>query len=103
MSELANDDGLRAKLGISNQKNDTVIHAWIVDTSIEYDQAIIGGFLKVSLEGLLVILRNEQHLLRNVLLQNEEINANDFFPEGFSAQRFAEIVEKGELWAVLDE
>lgn len=103
LSALANDEGLRAKLGISNQKNDTVIHAWIVDTSIEYDQAIIGGFLKVSLEGLLVIFRNEQALLRGILLQNEEIKANDFFPEGFSARRFAEIVERGELWAVLDE
>ena len=102
LAALANDEGLRAKLGISCQKNDTVFHAWIVDTSIEYDQAFVGDFLKVSLEGLLVILRNEQHLLRGNLLQNEEIKVNDFFPEGFSARRFAEIVERGELWFILD-
>lgn len=45
------------------------MHAWIVDTSIEYDQEKIDGFLKVSLEALLIVLRNEQYLLRYSLIK----------------------------------
>ena len=100
---LDNDEDLRANLRISHQTNEITTHAWIVDTSIEHDQEIIDGFLKVSLEGLLIILRDEQYLLRGILLQDEPFQINDFFPDGFSVQRFAEIVESGELWSVLDE
>ncbi len=103
LSALNNDEDLRRNLRIYDQKNSTIIHAWIVDTSIEYDQAIIDGFLKVSLEGLIVIIRNDQHLLRGVLMKNKNLNIIDLFPQGFSARRFAEIVETGDLWSFLDE
>ena len=103
LSALVNDENLRTNLGFSSQEENTVIHSWIVDTSIEYDQAVIGGFLKVSLEGLTIILRNERYLLRGLLHENEDIPKDDLFPEGFSAERFAKIVEGGELWSILDE
>lgn len=69
-----------------------------MDTSIEHDQELIDGFLKVSLEGLIVILRNERQLLGRNLLLEKEVVEDDLFPDGFSVQRFVEIVEKGKLW-----
>lgn len=102
LSALVDDQEFRSKLEISGPEN-KLIHTWIVDTSIEYDQAIIDGFLKVSLEGLIVILRNERFLLRGLLLEDENLLPDDLFPEGFSVGRFAEIVEEGQLWSVLDE
>ena len=69
-----------------------------MDTSIEHDQEIIDGFLKVSLEGLIIILRNERQLLSRNLLLEDEVIEDDLFPDGFSVQLFIEIVEKGKLW-----
>jgi len=102
LSAVENDKELRATLQIPDQRKSITTHAWIVDTSIEYDQAIIDGFLKVSLEGLTVILRNERYLLRGLIHENEDIPTDDLFREEFSAKHFAEIVEKGEIWSVLD-
>jgi len=102
LSALISDNSLRIQLGLFDKKINPIIHAWIIDTSIEYDQSIIDGFLKISLESLLVILWNEQHLLRGIMLQNDELQVNDFYPDGFSAKRFAEIVENGNLWSVLE-
>ena len=103
MSALEDDGDFRANLRISGQIKDMVIHTWIVDTSIEYDQTVIDGFLKISLEGLTVILRNERYLLRGLLHENEHLPKDDLFQEGFSAKHFAEIVEEGKLWSILDE
>ncbi|MBU0944745.1 MAG: NERD domain-containing protein [Proteobacteria bacterium] len=123
-SALEKDVTLQGKLHITNQSDVIEVHTWIVDTSIEYDQEIIDGFLKVSLEALLIVLRNEQHLLRKSLMKSmiaTEGNGSsgfsdlfdqyetgnkrkdDLFPQGFTARRFAEIVEGGEVWYMLDE
>lgn len=93
---------LRTKLGISDSDNPIKTYAWIVDTSIEYDQSYINGFLKVSLEGLRIILRDEQHFLSNDILKHGPPTRLTLYPEGFSAERFVEIVENGELWSGLD-
>lgn len=103
LSALIDDEDLRIDLQLPGPESNIVIHSWIVDTSIEYDQAMIDGFLKVSLEGLIIILRNERFLLRGLLCENENLPVDDLFPDGFSAGYFAEIVEKGQLWSVLDE
>lgn len=103
LSALEDDGDFRANLRISGQTKDMVIHTWIVDTSIEYDQTVIDGFIKISLEGLIVILRNERYLLRGLLHEDEHLPKDDLFQEGFSAKHFAEIVEEGKLWSVLDE
>lgn len=99
---ILGDAELQSKLKIPDQRNAIKIHPWIVDTSIEYDQELIDGYLKVSLEGLIVILNNERELLTGNLLIEEELPEDDMFSEGFSVQRFVEIVEKGELWSVLE-
>jgi Nuclease-related domain len=123
-SALKTDNALQDKLHINNHTEIIGVHPWIVDTSLEYDQENIDGFLKVSLEALLIVLRNDQYLLRHSLMksmisaESSEPSAlselfdqyetgnnrkDDLFPQGFNARRFAEIVESGELWCVLDE
>ncbi len=99
---IVDDANLQSKLRLSDQKDAIKIYPWIVDTSIEYDQELIDGYLKVSLEGLIVILNNERELFTGNLLIEEELPEDDMFSEGFSVQRFIEIVEKGELWSVLE-
>jgi hypothetical protein len=100
---LSRDSYLHGKLRIIESKNELNIHTWIVDTSTEYDQSYINGFLKVSLEALIVILRDEQQFLNANILNNNPSNKGCFFSDNFSARRFAEIVECGELWSFLDE
>ncbi len=95
------DKDLCAKLEILNSEKLIKTHAWIVDTSIEYDQSYISDFLKVSLEGLRIILRDEQQMLNGDLLKNDPPPHRTLYPGGFSAKRFSEIVEKGELWPFL--
>jgi hypothetical protein len=100
---IESDDTLCSNLQLPSGEKNVEIHAWIVDTSIEYDQEMIDGFLKISLEGLIVILRNERQLLIGNLLLEESLPADDLFPDGFIVQRFIETVETGEVWKILQD
>lgn len=90
---------------------DKNIHSWIIDTSIEYDHQCFSGFLKVSFQEILIALRNERHLLRNLeqLFSSEQKRESydnvalldDLYPHGFSAEYFADIIENGQIWDVL--
>jgi len=91
------------------------IHGWIVDTSIECDHQRFEGFLKVSLEEVLIALRDDSHLLHdpaglmhgnwngNDLLGKEDAPPKTLYPDGFSAPRFLEVVEREEVWERMDE
>ena len=91
------------------------IHGWIVDTSIECDHQRFEGFLKVSLEEVLIALRDDSHLLHDPAgLMHGNWNGNDLpgkedappktlYPDGFSAPRFLEVVEREEVWERMDE
>lgn len=94
---LMREPGLRARLGYCGQHPETDMHAWIVDTSIELDGQSIDGFKVVSREVLEVILRDEKHLLQPIEQVGED-DQESLFPKGFSAGRFVELVESGELW-----
>lgn len=104
------------------------IHSWIIDTSIEHDHEYFSGFLKVSLQEIRIALLNERHFLRDLegkflanVLHKRQDNGDiieqmgtimaDFskqkpidnlYPQGFGAERFAEIIETGMMWEVLD-
>ena len=60
---LAQDTALADALGIDPVEGPAKVCAWIVDTSIEHDHERFGGFLKVSLEELIIALRDDGHLL----------------------------------------
>lgn len=94
---LIADQELRARLGYHGLEPETDMRAWIVDTSIELDGQSVDGFRVLSREVLEVILRDEQHLLRP-LDQLDEDGQGSLFPDGFTADRFVEVAESGELW-----
>jgi Holliday junction resolvase-like predicted endonuclease len=95
---LRSDRSLSGHLGMPFQEAPAAIHGWIVDTSIEHDHEYFSGHLKVSLEEILIVLRNERHVLLGL---TEETSDADLYPDGFSAGRFAAIVEGNELWSML--
>lgn len=88
------------------------ITAWIVDTSIECDHQHFHGFLKVSLEEVLIALRDDRQWLNdpNGLFQTESSSGKPFecildskthmslYPDGFSATRLVEVIESATVW-----
>lgn len=97
---LMSDSGLRSRLGYDGQHPEADLHAWVVDTSIEFDEQIVDGFKVVSREVLEVVLRDEKALLRP-LDQLDSAEKDSLFPDGFSAVRFTHVIESGELWRSL--
>ncbi|MEF8709903.1 MAG: NERD domain-containing protein [Candidatus Accumulibacter propinquus] len=97
VAALTRDELLREKLGCSDPNPGDHLQTWIVDTSIELDQQWVDGFLVVSLESLQVILRDERELLLDVNQEPQGVT-DTMFPDGFSAARFVEVVESGEVW-----
>jgi len=102
---LANDPELAPQLGLEAGEPATQLCGWIVDTSIECDHQRIGGFLKISLEELLIALRDDQHLLHDsdgMFSQSKSIThtpPESLYPEGFSACRLMEVVETQAVWS----
>jgi hypothetical protein len=92
------------------------ITAWIIDTSIECDHQHFHGFLKVSLEEVLIALRDDRHLLNdpNGLFQtgstggkpfacnSDSTNHMSLYPDGFSASRLVEVIESATVWNFLN-
>ncbi len=110
---IASDPGFCTMLGLAEGLIPTRQHAWIADTCIECDHQRFGGFLKVSVEELLIALRDDRHLLndpsgmlagRYGVDEAHEAVANEpgwsLYPDGFSAERFAEVIETEAVWDV---
>ena len=108
---LANEPGLATelaqKLGLDAASPATQLCGWIVDTSIECDHQRFGGFLKISLEELLIALRDDRHLLHDpegMFAQAEPAareESQSFYPQGFSAGQLMEVVQTQAVWAEL--
>lgn len=100
---LSKPSDLMTQLGLENAAP-VSIHAWIVDTSIEADHHRFDGFLKVSLEEVLIALRDERHLLNEpaCIMANPEQIAQQMertlYPQGFNASRFIEVIENALVW-----
>jgi hypothetical protein len=86
-------------------------HGWIADTSIECDHQRFEGFLKVSVEELLIALRDDRHLLNDpegLLAGNYREDRSrgadtsrtawSLYPDGFSAERFIEVIKTEAVW-----
>ena len=119
LHELETAPPLVQKLGLQTRPPDDHIHCWILNTSLEYDHEYFSGFLKVSIEEVLIALRDERHLLRAAgrfspdkePSISEPIDAETFYDEflgkqasdtlysdGFSAERFVYVIENGLVW-----
>jgi hypothetical protein len=88
-----------------------VQHVWIADTCIECDHQRFSGVLKVSVEELLIALRDDRHLLNDpgallagnygvdgVLAADARDSSWSLFPDGFSVERFVEVIETDAVW-----
>jgi len=108
---LVEEVELASTLGIDNSAAPLTLHGWIVDTSIEHDHQRFSGFLKVSLEEILIALRDDRHLLNDPdgifsgrhrdiepVQVNDERRKITLYPDGFSAARFIEVIESGSVW-----
>ena len=82
----------------------TQICGWIVDTGIECDHQRFCGFLKISLEELLIALRDDRHLLDDpdgMLAPTARApltKPQSLYPLGFSADRLIEVVKAQAVW-----
>lgn len=76
----------------------------IVDTGIECDHQLFGGFLKISVEELLIALRDDRHLRHDpsgMFAQTASAvptEPQSLYPQGFSAGRLVEVVETQVVW-----
>jgi len=68
------------------------VHPWIVDTSVDFDRERFSGHLKISMTEILIALRDEAALL------DDEEAVETLYPDGFSAGRFAQVIESATLW-----
>lgn len=102
---LANDPELAPQLGLDAGPPSTQLHGWIVDTSIECDHQRFGGFLKISLEELLIALRDDRHLLHDpdgIFARAKSVTRTppeSLYPKGFSACSLIQAVETQAVWA----
>lgn len=105
------DTDTTTTLGIDPASGPAQVCAWIVDTSLEHDHERFGGFLKVSVEELIIALRDE----RNVLIEADRLFTDDsqsqpasldvereaatLYPDGFAFAAFVRVVESESVWA----
>lgn len=108
---LGSDLEFRTSLGLTELPPVHRQHGWIVDTCIECDHRLFAGFLKVSLEEVLIALRDDRHLLNDpgaVFSGGHDADprvdrdgrpcAGSLYPEGFTAERFLEVIGTGAVW-----
>lgn len=101
----------RMAIGLNDGQSITHHHGWIVDTSIESDHQRFSGFLKISVEEMLIALRDDRHLLKDLSEfrtaspelteshdQDQSHSRTTMYPDGFNAERFVEVVEAGVVW-----
>lgn len=101
-------------LALNSGEEKLCIQGWIVDTSIECDHQRFEGFFKVSLEEVLIALRDDSYLLQDpagllrgkfgesALPDMEDPVSKSLYPEGFSAPRFVKVIERAEVWKGVD-
>jgi hypothetical protein len=111
MAALQVDTALRESLGLASVPQPENVHAWIVDTSIECDHERFCGFLKVSLEEVLLALRDDCHLLddpeglmagllvdENAISPSARAPRGTLYPEGFRAEELVSVIETERVW-----
>ncbi|WP_210397367.1 hypothetical protein [Motiliproteus sediminis] len=104
---LDSDRELASSLGIEEGKAVQDVRGWIVDTSLEHDHEHFSGFLKISVEEILIALRDDRHLLNDpagMFAANGPSNSSEssvvtsLYPNDFSAERFINVIENGLVW-----
>jgi hypothetical protein len=94
---LMSDKHFKSSLGLDNCDVEPLVSGWIVDTSIEHDHEFFSGYLKVSLEEVIIALRDDSQLLfdRETFVEGQDMQGNPNFtlyPEGFTAKNFLSVI-----------
>jgi Holliday junction resolvase-like predicted endonuclease len=105
---LKSESDLRETLGT---RTSCEIYGLIADTSIEHDHERFEGYLKVSVEELIIALRDDRELLTDPagvlrgplennlsISQPEDRNEWSLYPDGFSAPRLLAVLENELVW-----
>lgn len=109
---LGADETFRTALGLARAELPPHVHGWIVDTSIESDHERFSGFLKVSLEEVIVALRDDRCLLGDswglasgqapaAVTPADDPMRSTLYPSGFDAPRFVAAIENEWVWAII--
>lgn len=105
--ELSGGGSLKELLGLADDGSAPEVLGWIVDTSIECDHQHFSGVLKVSLEEILIALRDDvallwdpDHLFAGGPSGDEASGPaeDSLYPQGFSARRLVEVIAREEVW-----
>lgn len=101
---LNTDPELARQLGLEPAAPVPSVCGWIVDTSIECDHQRFGGFLKITVEELLIALRDDRHLLHDPsgmftpTAPAARAEPQSLYPQGFSAGCLMNVVETQAVW-----
>ena len=108
---IGSDLAFRTSLGLTEPPALHHQHGWIVDTCIECDHQHFSGFLKVSIEEVLIALRDDRHFLNDPegllsgtydadrsVEDDAHPSAWTLYPEGFRVERFTEVIETEAVW-----
>jgi Holliday junction resolvase-like predicted endonuclease len=108
---LLADEDLAHTLGLENNTVMPAVRGWIVDTSLEHDHERFSGFMKVSVEEVLIALRDDRHWLNDPKdwFSNQRDRQDDalsesqvtstLYPNGFSGNDFIDVIEQQAVWA----
>lgn len=108
---IGSDLEFRTSLGLTEPPALHQQHGWIVDTCIECDHQRFAGFLKISIEEVLIALRDDRHLLNDPegllsgtydadqsVEDDARPSAQTLYPAGFRVERFIEVIETEAVW-----
>lgn len=76
------------------------VHQWIVDTTIEHDHEVFSEALKVSLQEVMIALKDEAQLLVGSSVPGYEGPKvpSTLYPKGFNAGAFIRLIQNDFIW-----
>lgn len=100
---LLTDEGFKSSLSLDTCDVIPVVHGFIVDTSIEHDHELFSGYLKVSLEEVIIALRDDSQLLfdKDTFVEGQQMQGDaniTLYPDGFTAKNFLRVIEQQKIW-----
>lgn len=104
--ELLSNEHFKSSLGLDTCDVTPLVSGWIVDTSIEHDHEFFSGYLKVTLEEIIIALRDDSQLLFDIgnFVEGQEMQGDPNFtlyPNGFTAKYFLNVIEQQQIWQLV--
>ena len=102
---LLTDENFKLSLGLDTGDVKHRVSGWIVDTSVEHDHEFFSGYLKVSLEEVIIALRDDSQWLfdRDNFVECKEMQGDanfTLYPDEFTANTFIQVIENQSVWDI---